>query len=194
MEYTRKALETQYNGVTLRSRLEAKWAALFDSLGWQWDYEPFDLDGWSPDFLLRIQRPCRLGGVREICLLVEVKPFADSSQFESHPISQWPDGHPSFDGWPGTSKRPACAGFGVSPDVIWLSLLSDSEDSYGPVDFDFLIDQSFVSTEKVRDLWKQVSNEVRWLFTKQGARTNRPVISDTAVKQEPVVIRRRGIR
>ena len=65
MHYTIKAIPTTYAGVNFRSRLEARWAAFFDLCGWKWDYEPFDLDGWAPDFLLRA----------ELCdLLVEVKP------------------------------------------------------------------------------------------------------------------------
>lgn len=65
MIYTIKAIPTTYAGVNFRSRLEARWAALFDLSGIKWDYEPFDLDGWAPDFLLRI------GGCS---VLVEIKP------------------------------------------------------------------------------------------------------------------------
>lgn len=45
-----KSIPTSYAGVLFRSRLEARWAAWFDLVGWQWDYEPLDLDGWAPDF------------------------------------------------------------------------------------------------------------------------------------------------
>lgn len=50
MNYTIAAIETRYGGVNFRSRLEAKWAAMFDLLGWQWTYEPTDFNGWIPDF------------------------------------------------------------------------------------------------------------------------------------------------
>ena len=66
MIYTIKAIPTVYNHVQFRSRLEARWAAFFDLCGWKWDYEPFDLDGWAPDFLLRSS----VGPV-----LCEVKPY-----------------------------------------------------------------------------------------------------------------------
>lgn len=62
-----KAIPTKYAGVQFRSRLEAKWAAFFDLLGWPWQYEPYDLNGWIPDFSL-------IGAHNEI--LVEVKPTA----------------------------------------------------------------------------------------------------------------------
>jgi hypothetical protein len=49
-----KAIETRYAGCRFRSRLEARWAVLFDTLGIEWQYEPegFDLPGgrYLPDF------------------------------------------------------------------------------------------------------------------------------------------------
>ena len=33
------AIPTTYAGVNFRSRLEAKWAAFFDIVAWQWDYD-----------------------------------------------------------------------------------------------------------------------------------------------------------
>ena len=50
----RKGIPTMYRGVLMRSRTEARWAALFDELGWDWSYEPIDLPGWIPDFVLRL--------------------------------------------------------------------------------------------------------------------------------------------
>lgn len=55
-----KAIETRYNGYRFRSRLEARWAVFFDTLGVRYEYEPegFDLDGlwYLPDFWLPEQR------------------------------------------------------------------------------------------------------------------------------------------
>lgn len=50
MKYDIKAIETKLMGYTFRSRLEARWAAFFELLGWRWDYEPVDFEGWVPDF------------------------------------------------------------------------------------------------------------------------------------------------
>lgn len=47
----------------MRSRLETRWAAFFDELGWSWTYEPFQLGNYVPDFVLQFHKP----------LLVEVK-------------------------------------------------------------------------------------------------------------------------
>lgn len=60
-----RAIPTLYAGVQFRSRLEAKWAAFFDVVGWQWEYEPEGFPGWIPDFALFC---------RQAILLVEVKP------------------------------------------------------------------------------------------------------------------------
>lgn len=56
------AIETTYRGYKFRSRLEAKWACVFDQLGWKWEYEPIDLDGYIPDFILNQD------------ILIEIKP------------------------------------------------------------------------------------------------------------------------
>jgi hypothetical protein len=55
-----KAIETRYKGYRFRSRLEARWAVFFDTLGIKWEYEVegFELkdagrylpDFWLPDF------------------------------------------------------------------------------------------------------------------------------------------------
>lgn len=49
-----RPIETTYKGYRFRSRLEARWAVVFDTLGWQWEYEPegFDLPSgpYLPDF------------------------------------------------------------------------------------------------------------------------------------------------
>lgn len=64
-----KSIPTTYKGVNFRSRLEARWAVMFDALGWAWDYEPLDLQGYIPDFILR--------GVFAEPLLIECKPFLE---------------------------------------------------------------------------------------------------------------------
>lgn len=51
-----KAIETEYNGYRFRSRLEARWAVFFDSLGIEYEYEieGFEIDGvrYLPDFYI----------------------------------------------------------------------------------------------------------------------------------------------
>ena len=66
-----RSYPTSYNGSRFRSRLEARWAAFFDLIGWRWTYEPFDTSGYIPDFL--IHGPASL--------LVEVGPCEFLSEF-----------------------------------------------------------------------------------------------------------------
>lgn len=52
------AIETRYRGYRFRSRLEARWAVFFDSLGIKWEYEPQGYKvgaykrAYLPDFFL----------------------------------------------------------------------------------------------------------------------------------------------
>lgn len=67
------AIPTIYDGIEYRSRLEARWAAFMRNIGWDIVYEPFDGDGYIPDFLVQGGRP----------LLVEVKPAATQREYEA---------------------------------------------------------------------------------------------------------------
>jgi len=62
---------TRYNGIVYRSRLEAKWAAMFDLLDIKFEYEPAhymtSIGGYLPDFLLDGK------------LIVEIKPIIPTS-------------------------------------------------------------------------------------------------------------------
>lgn len=68
-------IPTLYRGVQYRSRLEARWAAFFDEIGWWHTYEPFDARGYIPDFLIAGPRP----------LLIEVKPAVTSDDYRTLP-------------------------------------------------------------------------------------------------------------
>jgi hypothetical protein len=76
MTTTSPGIPTLYRGIQYRSRLEARWAAFFDGLGWQTTYEPFDGDGYIPDFLVHTTEP----------FLTEIKPAATEVDYRT----QWP--------------------------------------------------------------------------------------------------------
>ena len=46
---------TEYQGVVYKSRIEAVWARIFHTLGWEFAYEPADpgVGIWNPDFFIR---------------------------------------------------------------------------------------------------------------------------------------------
>lgn len=68
------AIPTKYKGIQFRSRLEAKWACMFDQLNWVWEYEPRDLNGYIPDFVLHFKKPT----------LAEIKPASTFSECRQH--------------------------------------------------------------------------------------------------------------
>jgi hypothetical protein len=69
-----KARPTTYGGVQFRSRLEARWAAFFDCMGWRWEYEPFEGNNYIPDFVLLGNAP----------VAVEVKPATSVDELRQY--------------------------------------------------------------------------------------------------------------
>ena len=186
--YTVKAHPTMYNGVQYRSRLEARWAAFFDLIGWQHEYEPIDLPGWSPDF--RVVFPCghsECSGSHS--LLVEVKPFFSVDQFDGHPCMDYPYGHDASqipsDIWKMSKEDQSCiwkeisipadasAGFGAIPEVtIW-------EMSHGAGGcMDCLL--HWIDSLPYSRLWSEAGNAVQW-HPKQR-RTKRQILDDQVMK------------
>ena len=49
-------IPTTYRGVRFRSRLEVRYAVFFDEVSWPWQYEPLDLSGYCPDFVLGFEQ------------------------------------------------------------------------------------------------------------------------------------------
>lgn len=79
-----RGIPTMFVGVRFRSRLEARWAALFDELKIPWEYEPTDLVRYIPDFILNFPRKR---------LLVEIKPTDEHIAYAKHKIK-----HSGWDG------------------------------------------------------------------------------------------------
>jgi len=69
------SIPTEYKGCRYRSRLEATWAAFMEDLGWPCQYEPVDLAGYIPDFI--ITWPWAP-------LLLEVKPALSFAALSQH--------------------------------------------------------------------------------------------------------------
>ena len=67
-----RPIPVTYNGVRMASTLEADWACTFDSIGWEWSYEPIGLrlsDGqlYRCDFYLPGQRAwCEVKGPHDL--------------------------------------------------------------------------------------------------------------------------------
>jgi hypothetical protein len=71
-----KAIETSWNGLVYRSRLEATWAVFLNGWNLQCEYEPFDGDRYLPDFALLGRNP----------LLVEIKPILTTWEADKHKL------------------------------------------------------------------------------------------------------------
>ena len=70
-----RAIPTRYRGALFRSRLEAQWAALFDTCAWPWVYEPDIQAGFViPDFLVTFPYP----------VVIEVKPATSVTEVASY--------------------------------------------------------------------------------------------------------------
>lgn len=66
----------QYNGYTLKSKIEYAWAQEFDRLGYDWEYEPVKFGkyrSYTPDFRLS-----------EYNIFVEIKPYDGGSTNNYH--------------------------------------------------------------------------------------------------------------
>lgn len=123
------AIPTVYKGVQMRSRLEARWAAFFDLMGYDWQYEPIDLDGWIPDFSVRIKREKKFPADDIRPYLMEVKPLSDAkipSSLESEilrglgiqsVLDRQPEGRPGFPPLPGETP---------SEHYTWARQLEDA--------------------------------------------------------------------
>jgi hypothetical protein len=183
------AITTMFDGIEYRSRLEARWAAFFTNIGWQTTYEPFDGDGYIPDFLVHGERP----------LLVEIKPAVSLVDFQS-PIEKvtrglaahWTgdilivgaDPLPDLHSKAWANQFPVAGllgeyGYGKDQDEWWFenALWSDCEKCHKPAvwhDYglyatrpchrDSRGDHSgWLSTSRVvKDAWATACNEVKW--------------------------------
>lgn len=146
MIYTIKAHPTLYKGVLFRSRLEARWAAFFDLNEWQWEYEPIDLKGWVPDFLLVI--PCRRDGEHK--LYIEVKPYSALEEFKDHPVTKIEP-----------YSEPSPAMFGLSPDVTFWQMTHG--DGGGCEDVKNWVAYCSDQTLDADELWSEAGNMTRWI-------------------------------
>lgn len=69
-----RGIPTMHDGIQYRSMLEAKWASFFTRIGWRFEYEPFEGNGYIPDFVVYGTDP----------MAVEVKPAVSLQELEQH--------------------------------------------------------------------------------------------------------------
>lgn len=167
-----KAHPTKYSDVMFRSRLEARWAAFFDLCEFEWQYEPVDLDGWTPDFYLKF--PCghsSCGGYHS--LFVEVKPYSNIAEFAGHQCMTWAYGLRDNASYTTSARLGAdgAAGFGLNPDVTTFEIAHG--DGGGQFDLPFF------THKNTAVLWKEAGNIVQWC----ARNANNPQAKSTAAAE-----------
>jgi hypothetical protein len=153
-EYRIAAHPTRYADVLFRSRLEARWAAFFDLMGWKWQYEPVDLEGWTPDFLISI--PCYHSECSTHDLFVEVKPYREPAQFAGHALQQYAIPYAEVN----------AIGVGLNP---WVSTTWETSHGSGggirKLDDCYEALGLFFFAERVDSKWTEAGNITRYHFS-----------------------------
>ena len=174
MEYTIAAIPTLYRGRMYRSRLEARWAAFFDRLGWTYEYEPFDLGKWSPDFMI----------TEPFDALLEIKPITGPDPELFDRVQDAAPGRPVFVlgtapermgpyvaiGWWAASYETVTVAWARHPDKpeLYADLLSFVSDrsswitatmGHGPVDQP---PELWGYQDYTMGLWAEAANAVQW--------------------------------
>lgn len=186
------AIPTRYKGVQFRSRLEARWACFFDLNKIKWEYEPYDLDGWIPDFVLH--------GYSNSEILVEVKPIKYQSQELENRLSKYlytdkeililgntpilvsKDGMHEVDlcaGWIGelTGDGASEKNFYFFQEAKWSVADAGNLDffpAYGQYVYRISGEYNggspvIAPIEMVQSLWNEAGNEVQWMKPKCAA-------------------------
>lgn len=132
-----KPIETHWRGCRFRSRLEARWAVVFEALCIDWEYEPegFVLDDGSqylPDFLLH-----GLEGRCEGDLYIEVK--GKMTERDLKKIEEFSKHRPIYIvtdiPWAGFNRKKK----GERPDPWWLEMDKRANDWPYPYNFSYVI-------------------------------------------------------
>lgn len=167
------AIPTQFNGIQFRSRLEARWAAFFEILDWNYVYEPLDANGYIPDFL--ITHPDSIGLPP---LLIEVKPavthadyMAAATKTNDGLAGHWDHGvlivgaSPYYEN-PSNATAGLYIHKGIPAAASWWMRGSESHNAL------VYIKPSFVRGGHVRGIqthvktldkwWRKAGNEVQW--------------------------------
>lgn len=161
MKYAIKPHETTYKSTLFRSRLEARWAAFFDLAGWEWTYEPVEVDGWLPDFMVKF--PCSHSECRGYhVLLVEIKPYYSIDQFDGHPCTRYYFGGGMMDDNGKVSKQLPCdssAAFGINPSVSYWEMCHGAGGGVESVDG--------WTSGNIEEMWRVAGNNVRYEYKEE---------------------------
>jgi hypothetical protein len=166
-----QGIPTKFNGTQFRSRLEARWAAFFELIQWPYIYEPFDADGYIPDFVIR--KP----GYKP--LLIEVKHAVTDREYSDEFIRIYPLianhwKHPililgAAPHHHGINDQPT-VGLYVDQEIdrmayaIWWMRERNSTDVYLKPTFTspIVTGDNYITRTEIDTVWKQAGNCVQW--------------------------------
>jgi len=178
------AIPTTYNGIEMRSRLEARWAAFFDAVGLPWEYEPIMLGDWWPDFRLVVPCPTKSCANETHTILVEVKPFVEPGEFEQHASKRYLFGE--------GIEEDGVGHFGRNCRYAWIHLKHSNGKAsrlfrtmLGPLCFPG--ESYYCSSTLLRWLdskWEEACSVIRQIAAEGGSE---PIVQDAVVDNHPVV-------
>jgi hypothetical protein len=163
------AKPTTYQGVAFRSILEARWAVMFDLLGWIWDFEPaIPLSAYIPDFLVRapLRRPAFARAPATALVLMEAKPIVSTLDYEAPvrkiALSGWE--HAAVVLGPVLWPVGELWAFGFATDrVERRDALPGGHEAWFPVGVNADNELELGGGRDVRDLWRRAGNKTQWL-------------------------------
>ncbi len=171
-----RARPVEYKGIRFRSVLEARWALMFDALGWVWDYEPaIPLHAYVPDFVVRapFARPAFSRSPASALVLCEAKPIVCAVDYEAPvrkiALSGWE--HAAVVLCPTPWRLEDTAGgaperwaIGLATDrVERRDALTGGHASWFPVGIEAASGFVLGGAADPRDLWRRAGNKTQWL-------------------------------
>lgn len=156
-----KAIETHYKGYRFRSRLEARWAVFFDTIGIEYQYEPegYVVDGipYLPDFWVPVPWNPSHG------YFLEIKPsdideqkidfFYNVAKLSGHRVqvvcgNPWPGEHKVFSFCHHHHRVPE------KPHIVGYIASSDGNLVLRNTDMEFVHEEPFVLCDKYQYLYE----------------------------------------
>ncbi len=161
-------IPTVHAGVHFRSKLEARWAIVFDALGWPWEYEPaIPLSGYIPDFLVRValHRPVFSRPVTSPLVLMEAKPIVNSDDYvepvRKIALSSWE--HAAVVLCPTLWRVDGAIAFGLGTDrVERRDALTGGHNAWHPVGVAEDGGLQFGGGRDITEIWRKAGNTVQW--------------------------------
>ena len=176
-----KGIPTKYNGMQMRSGVEAKYAAFFDKLGWRWGYETREFPGWISDFTLygprfmtfvevkpihkfdaRVADKMKRAAPNESILLVGLSPFPSWNCSAGCTLIGWsPCTMPGFeDLWVETHLGQTYTDTKAGPHDLYQPegswdetlILQERSDSIHDVDLEYVME----------NIWNPAASSVQW--------------------------------